>query len=220
MPRQSEGVSVKVCFRGTDRYVTVPDNINVQQFKSMILFTLPKDETPDDFGVCLKFCDGEVRLLGDDEKFGDLLVRCKKITFISRKGETKPSASTSQDIRSPSKVKQQNKLGSSWFDNLPSSTQTKEITEKDAALLSLCIEHHWRQILIQLDFTAAEIDNEFYNSEFNVSDTITKLLIRWHQKHTRKANYLAFVDVLKRFEKLGSSVPWEKLQVAMLGEAS
>lgn len=111
-------------------------------------------------------------------------------------------------------------MGSSWFDDLPSSTQTKEITEKDAAVLSFCIGDHWRQILLSLDFSLAEIENEFHNSGFSVSTTVTKMLIRWRQKNTKKANYLAFVDVLKMFEKLGSSVPWEKLKTAILGETS
>lgn len=48
---------------------------------------LPKDETADDFGVCLKFNNGEKLLLGDEEKFGDRLVGCKKINFISRRYE-------------------------------------------------------------------------------------------------------------------------------------
>ncbi|BFZ10410.1 hypothetical protein BsWGS_13449 [Bradybaena similaris] len=104
-----------------------------------------------------------------------------------------------------------------WYEEIPNEVKNRMITDADASRISTAIGDGWRDVMLRLEVSKVEIEQELFNHQHDtISNIITYLLIKWRQRLYKQATVDSLVSVLKEVDEAGScTIAWEIVEKAL-----
>lgn len=104
-----------------------------------------------------------------------------------------------------------------WYKEIPSEVKNRMITDADASRISEAIGNGWRDVMLRLEVSKVEIEQELFNHQHDtISNIITYLLIKWRQRLYKQATVDSLVSVLKEVDEAGiCTIAWENVEKAL-----
>ncbi|CAL1537199.1 unnamed protein product [Lymnaea stagnalis] len=216
MPRQNEGVDVKVRLVGEEEgeELTLYEHWPVKQFLKIARFMLPKHERERRYQVIILYDNDRREVIqNEEEEFGDRIVSCKELIVEPIGGasnETQDCANSNlKDAKKPYL----------WFYQLPKAIQCKVIKYRDVALIALCLGELKVNLMLRLGFEHGTIEHAIENAKGQETNWYTSLLIKWIRRETDQATYEALLEEMRKIEDVHhGAYDWVKIKRIILDQ--